>query len=68
MVLISWMKGLTRAIGSLWTFAWFTYSLRFAVAFFANSGVLSEKVLPSIIHETVLLIKRYSGGPGLKEL
>ncbi|KAE9371052.1 hypothetical protein N431DRAFT_425742 [Stipitochalara longipes BDJ] len=58
----------TRALGSLWTFAWFTYTLRYAFAFFANSGIYSSKVLPSIIEGTLGLIKRYSGGPGLKEL
>jgi len=59
---------LTSAIGSFWTIAWFTYSLRFGFAFFANASVLAEEVLPSIIHRTLGLIKRNSGGLDLREL
>ncbi|PMD36334.1 hypothetical protein L207DRAFT_516028 [Hyaloscypha variabilis F] len=59
---------LTRALGSLWTFAWFTYTLRYAFAFLANTGMFATSVLPSVIQGTLGLIKRYSGGPGLKEL
>jgi hypothetical protein len=61
-------EGLTRAVGSLWTFAWFTYTLRYVFAFYANAGMLSASVLPSVIKGTLGLIKRYSGGPGLKGL
>jgi hypothetical protein len=68
-ILMMWaLLGLTRAIGSLWTFAWFTYSLRFAAAFFLNSTIMAERVLPTIIGGTVGLIDKYSGRPGLKEL
>jgi len=68
MLMIRRLSGLTKLLGSVWTFAWFTYSLRFGAAFFLNSTLISDQVLPSIIHGTLVLIKKYSVGAGLKEL
>ena len=55
-------------IGMIWTFAWFSFSLRYTSVHHFNLGIFEKPVLPSIVEGAVQLWGTLSGGKGLPEL
>ncbi|RDL35145.1 uncharacterized protein BP5553_07076 [Venustampulla echinocandica] len=55
----------TKLLGRIWTFSWFTYSLRYMAAHQYDLGAFDGHPLPSIVAATLGLVKKFSGGKGL---
>ncbi|PVH88079.1 hypothetical protein DL98DRAFT_581300 [Cadophora sp. DSE1049] len=54
----------TRAVGALWTFAWFSFSLRYMVAFHFNALIFEKPVVPSLIQGVL----KVTGSPRISDV
>ncbi|KAL2066309.1 hypothetical protein VTL71DRAFT_2380 [Oculimacula yallundae] len=58
----------TSAIGRLWTFAWFTFSLRYISAYHFNALLFEKPILPSFIQGALRAVGRSTDSDSLHEL
>ncbi|KAH6717988.1 membrane bound O-acyl transferase family-domain-containing protein [Leptodontidium sp. MPI-SDFR-AT-0119] len=58
----------TKAAGAVWTFAWFTFSLRYMVAYHFNALIFEKPVVPSLIRGWVRMTSGSSSVADLHEL
>jgi len=58
----------TKFLGRLWTFAWMTYSMRYAAVAFNGWEIARKSPMPSLISATLRMVGTDLGKQGVPEL